>query len=89
MDIIHDSKASIRRKCYHVTDAHTDTTDHGPGQFGAMNSCWLFDNRSNTFCLDDAPNHEDEAGKERDDHLEREEVTTVASSSVIRPSELL
>jgi hypothetical protein len=89
IEIIHESTAGIRRQCYEVTDAYTNIADHGPCQFGAMDGCRLFDDRSNTFCLDDAPNHKDETGNGRDDRLEREEVTTVASSSVIRPNELL
>jgi hypothetical protein len=48
-----------------------------------MESSGLVDNRSNPFCLDDAPNHKNETCDGREDRFEREEMATVASSSLI------
>jgi hypothetical protein len=47
-----------------------------------MESTRLADNGSNSFSLDDAPNHKNETSDGREDRLEREEVATVASSSI-------
>jgi hypothetical protein len=75
----------IRSQCYHVTDAYANTDHHRPGQFRTMKSSRLVDNGPNAFCLDDAPNHKNETSNGCDDRLEREEVATIVSSSVILP----
>lgn len=79
------STVGVRRQCYHVTDTYTNTNDHGPGQFGAMESSRLVDNGSNAFCLDNTPNHKNETGNGRDDRFEREEMATISSSLMIFP----
>jgi hypothetical protein len=79
------STVGVRRQCYHVTDAHANTNDHGPGQFGAMESSRLVDNGPNAFCLDNTPNHKNETGNGRDDRFEHEEMATIASPSIIFP----
>lgn len=79
------SAVDVRCQCYHVTDVYANTNYHSPGQFRAMECSRLVDDRSNTFRLDDAPNHEYETSNGCDDRLEREEMSTIASSSVMLP----